>query len=200
LAGSVRKPPSEPWGDADYIGYVGAHSEIPFNAAVCAMGARSGRNPNLIAAPKVGSYPPALPTPGPSADPDLRNRFYLPRRELGDFYISRFLEDVHSTQWLYSIETFLYRVDNTYAGRAPTPSNSWMCSLYAIFAIGAANYEEPTGQSPLPAGSPAASDDRASADYITLAKQLIPAVYDEADLDSIRALAILVSELLRYSS
>jgi hypothetical protein len=139
----------------------------------------------------VGSYPPALPTPAPTAE-DSRNRFYLPRRELGDFYISRFLEDVHCTHWLYSIETFLYRVDNTYAGRAPTPSNSWMCSLYAIFAIGAANYEEPAGQSPLPAGSPAASDDRASADYITLAKQLIPAVYDEADLDSIRALAILV--------
>ncbi|KAF2676268.1 aldehyde dehydrogenase-like protein [Lentithecium fluviatile CBS 122367] len=171
--------------------YVGAHSEIPFNAAVCAMGSNVRRNPNIIASPKVGSYPPALPTPAPSVDSDSNNRFYLPRRELGDFYISRFLEDVHCTHWFYSIETFLYRVDNTYAGRAPTPSNSWMCSLYAIFAIGAANYEEPNGQSPLPAGSPAASDDRASADYITLAKQLIPIVYDEADLDSIRALAIM---------
>jgi hypothetical protein len=163
------------------------------------MGARSRKNPNIIASPKVGSYPPALPTPTPSADSDSRNRFYLPRRELGDFYISRFLEDVHCTHWLYSIETFLYRVDNTYAGRAPTPSNSWMCSLYAIFAIGAANYEEPTGQSPLPAGSPAATDDRASADYITLAKQLIPTVYDEADLDSIRALAIMVRRFPWYS-
>jgi hypothetical protein len=72
-----------------------------------------------------------------------------------------------------------------------------MCSLYAVFAIGAANYEQPNGQSPLPAGSPAASDDRASADYITLAKQLIPTVYDEADLDSIRALAIMVSWSMR---
>lgn len=67
-----------------------------------------------------------------------------------------------------------------------------MCSLYAIFAMGAANYEEPQGQSPLPAGSPAASDVRSSEDYITLAKQLIPAVYDEAEIDSIRALAIIV--------
>lgn len=174
-----------------YIGYVGAHSEIPFNAAVCTMG-RSRRNPNIIAAPKVGSYPPALPTP--NSDAEFRSRYYLPRRELGDFYISRFLEDVHCTHWLYSIEAFLHRVDSTYAGRDLSPSASWMCSLYAIFAIGAANYEEPTGQSPLAAGSPAASDNRASADYITLAKQLIPAVYDEADLDSIRALAIMVGE------
>jgi hypothetical protein len=184
------------WWKANCLGYVGAHSEIPFNAAVCAMGSASRKNPNIIASPKVGSYPPALPNPAATVDSDWSNRFYLPRRELGDFYISRFLESVHCTHWFYSIETFLYRVDNTYAGRAPTPSNSWMCSLYVIFAIGAAHYEEPNGQSPLPAGSPAASDDRASADYITLAKQLIPTVYDEADLDSIRALAIMVRRSL----
>jgi hypothetical protein len=156
------------------------------------MGVRSKKDPNIITPPKLGSYPPALQTPLSASDSDYSSRFYLPRRELGDFYISRFLQDVHCTHWFYSIETFLYRVDNTYAGRGALPSDSWMCSLYAIFAIGAANYEEPQGHSPLPAGSPAASDDRASTDYITLAKQLVPAVYDEADIDSIRALAILV--------
>ena len=158
------------------------------------MGSSSRNHPSIISPPKLGAYPPALPVPSPSVDSDFNNHFHLPRRELGDFYISRFLEDVHSTHWFYSIETFLYRVDNTYAGRGPTPTNSWMCSLYAIFAIGAANYEEPQAHSPLPAGSPAASDDRASADYITLAKQLVPVVYDEADMDSIRALAILVGQ------
>lgn len=33
-----------------------------------------------------------------------------------------------------------------------------------------------------------------SDDYLALAKTLVPAVHDEADIDSIRALAILVSE------
>lgn len=160
------------------------------------MGNAPRKNPNIISPPKVGSYPPALPTPSPSVDSDAHDRFYLPSRELGDFYISRFLEDVHCTHWFYSIETFLYRVDNTYSGKGSSPSSSWMCSLYSIFAIGAANYDEPNGQSPLPAGSPAASDERTSADYIALAKQLVPTVYDEADIDSIRALAILVRDPL----
>jgi len=67
-----------------------------------------------------------------------------------------------------------------------------MCSLFAIFALGAANYDELSGHSPLPPGSPAALDVKSSKDYIALAKQLIPFVYDEADIDSIRALAIMV--------
>ena len=66
---------------------------------------------------------------------------------------------------------------------------------YGIFAIGAASYDEPAGRSPLPPGSPAASDERTSTDYIALAKELIPSVYDEADIDSIRAMAIMVSNI-----
>ncbi|CAI6329006.1 unnamed protein product [Periconia digitata] len=170
--------------------YVGAHSEIPFNAAVCSMG-RGVQNPKIIGPPKLGSYPPQTLTPASSADRDSVERFNLPRRELCDFYISRFLEDVHCTHWLYSTEAFLYRVDRTYAGSGEYASNSWICSLYAIFAIGAASYEEPAGRSPLPPGSPAASDERTSTDYIALAKQLIPSAYDEADIDSIRAMAIM---------
>ncbi|KAL1601505.1 hypothetical protein SLS60_006420 [Paraconiothyrium brasiliense] len=173
--------------------YVGAHSDIAFNAAVCSMGKESEarRNPNIIGPPKVGLYPPPLPTPSSNEFGSPGRSFFLPRRELCDYYISRFLEDVHSTHWFYSIEQFLYRVDSTYTGKAGKLSNSWMCSLYAILGLGAANYEEPSGQSPLPAGSPAASDEKSSEDYIALAKELIPAVYDEADIDSIRALAIM---------
>ncbi|KAF2640662.1 aldehyde dehydrogenase-like protein [Massarina eburnea CBS 473.64] len=168
--------------------YVGAHSEIPFNAAVCSMG-RPDSNPRIIGPPKVGSYPPPIMSPPSSVDSDAGEHFSLPRRDLADFYISRFLEDVHSTHWFYSIETFLYRVDRTYQ-RSDPASNSWMCSLYAIFAIGAASYEELTGKSPVAVGSPV-DDERTSTEYITLAKQLIPAVYDEADIDSIRAMAIM---------
>ncbi|KAJ4347988.1 uncharacterized protein N0V89_009360 [Didymosphaeria variabile] len=173
--------------------YVGAHSDIAFNAAVCSMGkeAEMRKNPNIIGPPKIGLYPPPLPTMSSTDSGSPGRSFFLPRRELCDYYISRFLEDVHSTHWFYSIEQFLYRVETTYTGKSGKLSNSWMCSLYAILGLGAANYEEPSGQSPLPADSPAASDEKSSEDYIALAKELIPAVYDEADIDSIRALAIM---------
>ncbi|KAF1966846.1 aldehyde dehydrogenase [Bimuria novae-zelandiae CBS 107.79] len=175
--------------------YVGAHSEIPFNAVVCTKIGREAevrRDPRIIATPKVGLYPPPFPTTSSTDAPGSPGRaFFLPRRELCDYYVSRFLADVHSTHWFYSIEQFLYQVDSTYTGKSGPPSTSWMCSLYAILSLGAANYDEPSGQSPLPPGSPAASDVKSSEDYIVLAKELIPAVYDEADLDSIRALAIM---------
>jgi hypothetical protein len=67
-----------------------------------------------------------------------------------------------------------------------------MCSLYCIFAIGAANYSGTNGNPPPPEW-PVSSDQKTSEDYIALAKQLIPAVYDEADIESVRAMAILVS-------
>jgi hypothetical protein len=172
--------------------YVGAHSEIPFNAAVVTLGT-ARRNPAIIPPPRVGLYPPNLAAAAsPSSDPGPEETFHLPPRHLCDVYVARFLEDVHCTHWLYSVEDLLHRVDDTYHEGAPPSSSSWMCSLYAILAIGAANYEGTNGDSPAP-GSPAASDRKNSEDYIALAKQLIPTVYDEADIDSIRALAIMVS-------
>ncbi|KAF1844823.1 aldehyde dehydrogenase-like protein [Cucurbitaria berberidis CBS 394.84] len=169
--------------------YVGAHSEIPFNAAVVTLGIQR-KNPAIIPSPRVGLYPPPLPGRSPATDFGAEEVYYLPARELCDIYVSRFLEDVHCTYWLYAVESLLRRVDSTYSDAAPARSSSWMCSLYAIFAIGAANYVGTNGESPLP-GSPAAMDPKTSEDYITLAKQLIPTVYDEADIDSIRALAIM---------
>lgn len=172
--------------------YVGAHSEIPFNAAVCSLGDDSQKDSSIINPPKVGCYPPSLPTPSPSLDEsDLTDRYYLPPRESCDYYISRFLEDVHCTYWFYSIETFLNRVDNTYSESTTAITSSWMCSLYSIFAIGAANYDEQDHQSPSTSNSHFPADEKTSTDYIALAKQLIPTVYDEADIDSIRALAIM---------
>lgn len=170
--------------------YVGAHSEIPFNAAVATLGMQR-RNPALIPTPRVGAYPPNFSAPSPASDVSTEESYYLPGRELCDIYVSRFLEDVHSTHWLYPVEDLLRRVQNTYTESAPRSSSSWMCSLYCIFAIGAANYVGTNGNSP-PPDWPAALDQKTSEDYITLAKQLIPAVYDEADTDSIRAMAIMV--------
>ncbi|KAF2463592.1 aldehyde dehydrogenase [Lindgomyces ingoldianus] len=163
--------------------YIGAHSEIPFNAAVCSMRDNSKRRSSIIMPPKLGSFPPSLPTPSPSIDSCYPNEGnYLPTRETCDYYISRFLEEVHCTYWFYSIEAFLNRVESTYSTSTLLASNSWMCSLYAIFAIGATTPNERDGISP---------DQKTSTDYISLAKQLIPSVYDEADIDSIRALAIM---------
>ncbi|KAF2262883.1 aldehyde dehydrogenase [Lojkania enalia] len=176
----------------DSRGYIGAHSEIPFNAAVCSIGDQSLKSPNIITPPKVGSYPPALPTPTPSADgSSVTETFHLPPRKACEYYISRFLEEVHCNYWFYSIETFLNRVENTYTSSASSASSSWMCSLYSIFAIGAADMHVDSNQSPMYTASMLALDDKSAIDYIALAKQLIPAVYDEAEIDSIRALAIL---------
>ena len=173
--------------------YVGAHSEIPFNAAVATLGMQR-RDPSIIPTPRVGQYPPSLPAPSPSNDSTVEEPFYLPTRALCDIYVSRFLEDVHCTYWLYPVETLLRRIGDTYSVAAPSSSSSWMCSLYCIFAIGAANYSGTNGNTPPPSW-PASSDHKTSENYIALAKQLIPAVYNEADIDSIRAMAIMVSLL-----
>ncbi|KAL7777251.1 hypothetical protein CFE70_007674 [Pyrenophora teres f. teres 0-1] len=171
--------------------YVGAHSEIPFNAAVATLGMQR-KNPSIIPMPKVGSYPPTLAAASPATTPGgVEESYYLPGRELCDVYISRFLEEVHCIFWLYPVETLLRRVDSTYSESAPRSSSSWMCSLYIMFAMGAANYVGDNGKSP-PPDWPAALDLKTSEDYIALAKQLIPAVYDEADIDSIRAMAMMV--------
>ncbi|KAF2024740.1 aldehyde dehydrogenase-like protein [Setomelanomma holmii] len=169
--------------------YVGAHSEIPFNAAVVTLGMQR-KNPSIIPTPRVGQYPPSLPAPSPSTDSGVEESFYLPARDLCDLYVSRFLEDVHCTYWLYPVESLLRRVDDTFLEGAPHSSSSWMCSLYCIFAIGAANYSGTNGNPP-PPDWPASRDHKTSEDYIALAKQLIPTVYDEADIDSIRAMAIM---------
>jgi aldehyde dehydrogenase (NAD+) len=121
---------------------------------------------------------------------------YLPPRDYCDYYVARFFEEVHCIYWLYPIEQFHARLDDTYVTGGGTATSSWLCSLYAIFALGAAsnansqnsllnNFISPeTRQIP---------DAKTSEGYLALAKALVPAVHDEADIDSIRALAILVS-------
>lgn len=170
--------------------YVGAHSEIPFNAAVVTLGTQR-KNPAIIPTPRLGAYPPIRAGSSPSTEPGGDELHFLPSRKLCDVYVSRFLEDVHCTHWLYPEESLLRRVDITYSGPTSSSTSSWMCSLYGIFAIGAANYTGSSGKSP-PPDWPAALDSKTSEDYITLAKQLIPDVYDEADIDSIRAMAVMV--------
>lgn len=172
--------------------YVGNHSDIPFNGAVSTL-ENQRKNPAIIESPKVGSYPPSLLVSSPCPEVMAQEVYYLPPRPLCDLYVARYLQDVHCTYWLYPAEALLQRVEDTYLGTTQaTSSKSWMCSLYAIFSIGASNRVDFNAYSPSSTSS-APLDAKTSEDYLILAKELVPAVHDEADLESIRALAILVS-------
>jgi aldehyde dehydrogenase (NAD+) len=172
--------------------YIGTHSEIPFNAAVCGMGKESREKPpEIILPPKVGTFPPSIPPASPKLeDASYEQRLYLPPRESCDYYVSRFFQEVHCIHWFYAAEAFHSRVEATYASSHEAHSKSWICSLYSIFAIGAANSREGDA-SPRESPNAASYDRKTASDYISLAKQLISSIYDEADIDSIRALAIL---------
>ncbi|KAF2178990.1 aldehyde dehydrogenase-like protein [Zopfia rhizophila CBS 207.26] len=172
--------------------YIGAHSDIPFNASVCSIADDSSQKSSaIITPPKVGSFPPAFPESPESLHlPNQDDSTYLPPRKACDYYVSRFLEEVHCTHWFYSVETFHSRVENTYTSSVSTRTSSWLCSLYAIFAIGAADPQRDENSHKV-ASLNRPHDQKTSSDYIALAKRLIPAVYEEADIDSIRALAIL---------
>lgn len=187
-----------------FIGYVGAYSEIAFNAAVCTM--KDPPSPEIedskIILPPKENFPPQKPE---------RTRLllevtspahpYLPPREYCDYYVARFFEEVHCIYWLYPIEQFHARLDDTYVTGSGAATSSWLCSLYAIFALGAASNEN--SQNPLindfvSSETRRIPDAKTSESYLALAKALVPAVHDEADIDSIRALAILVRDTLQY--
>ena len=104
---------------------------------------------------------------------------------------------MHCIYWLYPVEQFHARLDDTYITGGGAATSSWLCSLYSIFALGAASGEnsKSTLYADLVSEEARTNPDlKTSDDYLALAKTLIPAVHDEADIDSIRALAILVSE------
>jgi len=180
-------------------GYVGAYSEIAFNSAVCTM--KDPPSPEVedskIIPPPKENFPPQKPERTKllyeAASP---THPYLPPREYCDYYVARFFEEVHCIYWLYPIEQFHARLDDTYVTGGGTATSSWLCSLYAIFALGAASNENSQNSllndliSPQTRRIP---DVKTSEGYLALAKALVPAVHDEADIDSIRALAILVS-------
>lgn len=175
--------------------YVGAYSEIAFNAAVCSI--KDPPSPELeeskIILPPKDDFPPVKPERVKLLEEvTSSDQPYLPPREYCDYYVARFFEEVHCIYWLFPIEQFHARLDDTYIRGSSEVSSSWLCSLYAIFALGAAS------------GSNTISDGRArfdiktSNDYLVLAKALVPSVHDEADIDSIRALTILSLALLTF--
>jgi hypothetical protein len=193
--------------------YVGAQSDIPFNGAVanfCKPQRKTDpppeKNTDMIPPASVGHYPPQ--------EESKEEVYWLPPKELCFHYVSRYRKEVHSMYWLYPEARLLQRIEDTYAwyesaytvkleyGTPPPrkgvpPSVSWICSLYAMCALGALP-RNAEGRSLSP-GSYAEMATKTSEDYIDLVKQLKPKVEDAADIDSIRALAIAVRSSLDWT-
>ena len=184
--------------------YVGSQSDIPFNGAVANF-CQTPKSSGIIPPAKLGAYPPT--------EEVTEEVFWLPRKEDCFGYVKRYRAQVHCMYWLYPEERLLQRIEDTYAWyeTAPTqfpiklehnakptsvtrrgerPSVSWICSIYAMCAIGAA----PRGasdKSPSPAPL-SHSIAETTEDFMAKIKQLKPRVEDSADIDSIRAFAISV--------
>ncbi|KAH9220545.1 aldehyde dehydrogenase [Leptodontidium sp. 2 PMI_412] len=184
--------------------YLGAYSDIAFNAAVCSIAEAPSpeQEESKIILPPKDPYPPQKPSRVKLLrEPVSPSNPYLPPRQYCDYYVSRYFEEVHCIYWLYPIEQFHARLDDTYMRGGGAATSSWLCSLYAIFALGAASGENSKSILYADFVSEEARmnpDLKTSDDYLALAKALIPAVHDEADIDSIRALAILSLALLTF--
>ena len=124
--------------------------------------------------------PPA--TPESLTGIDQIEPMQLPSRDACLQYVTIFFDEVHCLYWLYSSEAFHTRLEATYSDLGASATASWRCALYSIFALGSQKLS-------------AAIDRRSSADYLSLAKSSVSKVCDEADLDSVRALVLLVSHL-----
>ncbi|KAH6642404.1 fungal-specific transcription factor domain-containing protein [Boeremia exigua] len=184
--------------------YVGAQSDIPFNGAVTNL-CKPPQKTDIIPPAKLGAYPPK------ENIAEKHDIFWLPPKETCFRYVKKYREEVHCMYWLYPEAKLLQRIEDTYAwyettqtpstikrehNDTPTPhprkgeepSISWICSLYAMCAIGAIP-RSTIDNSPSP-GPYSHSVARTSEDYMALVKDLKPKVEDSADIDSIRALAI----------
>lgn len=163
-----------------------------------------GRVSNVIPPLKTALLPP---TPSASSiltpDSGRMEIVYLPPRQNCALYVKRFFSEVHCLHWFYSSEQFHNLLERTYQEHGVTASASWLCSLYSIFAMGSAT---PLEDEDIADFDPSESQDRrhstgliSSSQYLAMAKSLVQRVCDEADLESIRALALLVGPALYIS-
>lgn len=107
----------------------------------------------------------------------------LPRKDIILACSARYFKEVHSIYWLYSSEDFHTRLEATDFDSYAQQTNSWLCSLHSIVALGSLCGSETEG----------VPDEQLAQSSLETAKLLTPKVCDEADLDSIRALILLVS-------
>ncbi|KAK2794392.1 hypothetical protein FQN51_000834 [Onygenales sp. PD_10] len=166
--------------------YVGVDSSVRFNHATHAAQSRGEQitqrsDPKVIPPLRSGHLPPTFPESVASSRPFYNERIYLPDRDVCIQYISLFLQELQCVYWFFSHEQIYSALDRTLEDAGTTASPQWICSLYSIFAI--CSSKQP---------SPLIRDAKSSTEYITMAKSLIPQVCDEADDESVRALALLI--------
>ena len=130
-----------------------------------------------------------LPSPTPENRAVIRRAVvYIPPRQLCMDMATRFFEQIHCTYWFYSSGEFYRSLDKTIEDGGASASSSWLCALYCIFTMGSMRPEND--------GSVAWDDHtqkgKTSLEYLSMAKEMSAAAAEEADLDSVRALALLV--------
>lgn len=174
-----------------YVGYVGADSSLRFNHATHAARMSGGgpqrSDPKVIMPLRSGHLPPTTPENAPSSSALAHMvNIYLPDRDVCMRYVGRFLDEIHCLYWFYSSEEFYGLIDKTYEDGGASASASWMCSLYSIFALCS---QRPSDV----AGDFIQHDDvKTSLDYLSMAKNFVARTCDEADIESVRALSLLV--------
>ena len=102
--------------------------------------------------------------------------------------MARFFRDIQSVYWFFSAERLHAALDRIYAGDAGAATPAVLCGLYAVFAITSESQVESEGGM-----GEVAPGRRPGAKYLALAKSLVPALCDDGDTDSVRALCLLVS-------
>lgn len=166
---------------------MGAESGASFNTAVRSWVLNSGFNSgNKEVIPSMIKV--VMPTAKFQTKPEafVWERPKLPPRDVLVECSSRYFEEVHFMYWLYSSEDFHTRVEATYSDAQLPRSNSWLCALHSIVALSA---------SCIPS-SDELGNEKLTRSSLETAKLLVSSVCDEADLDSVRALVLLVSSSL----
>ncbi|KAI6389737.1 hypothetical protein MCOR24_010513 [Pyricularia oryzae] len=169
--------------------HVGLEGGYGFNAAVRSINPRQRANPtssskvqNDLVTPLTAA--PPCPPEAPASAFSVTGSFltppkqiFLPMRELCLQCVDRFFREIHPIYWLFRAETFYAALDRIYARDSNYASPSMLCSIYAILALTTRDSE--------------AAGEATSSKYLALAKSLVPALFDEANVDAIRALCIL---------
>ncbi|KAJ5817050.1 hypothetical protein N7447_009283 [Penicillium robsamsonii] len=165
--------------------YVGANSSLRWYHAARMVSERAvPSDPRVVIPLKTGLLPPTTPE---SVASQHRVEHYLPCHRLSMEYTARFFAQAHSMHCFYSLEQFYTMLDHTLENQGKTSSSSWLCSLYSIFAIGSIR----------PKGTPTTPDKTLPEDittpagYLALAKELVPRAAEDADIESVRAFALL---------
>lgn len=174
-------------------GYVDADSSLRFEHE--ARVARQSRSSQSIPSPQDTSVITPFITGMPQASENDNYEtlagnamdFYFPPREICMRYVTAFFEQVHCIYWVYSSEQFFSQLDTTFETGPASCSPPWLCSLYSIFAIA----------SLLPGDNLQVADVKPTSYYLSVAKSLSVRACEIADVESLRAIVLLVCTSLR---